>query len=322
MNSLLRALRDATGLPLRPGEVVVQRNVGSCVGGTTDHEDHLSWRGFNLLLLDTRGVPVSYAKCRPSCSARAARERELHLRLARDEPVGGLLPAARELNVGEVGVLLLDFIDGPTLRAGLKGLAWREAKDRIAAVMGSAGRLVARAAELGLSDEAGDVQSGPRPWHGARHWLERAGAEPFLRAELQRCMELVDDMCPVPQHGDLTVDNILDARGRIVFLDLETVGECDIPLRDDWSMARSLPSPRDRARRQDWWHGEPAQAVLERARLCGMSLTQSWATLPVYLADYAGTLMARGVPAEFAIPYLSEAERVLRERCSDPKAFS
>ena len=318
MNELLHALRDATGLPLKPREVVVQRNVGSRLGGMSARQDHISWRGFNLLLLDARGHPRFYAKCRPAGSPRAARERTIHLGLSQDAETAGMVAPAQFLEAGPVGVLLLGFIDAPALRATFQGRSLQHVREVLADVLVRASRLAQQSTSISRSSM---TMGGGEPIEhraGLRRWFEAAEADAQVKAELERCLRVLEGLQCVPQHGDLTVDNVLARQGRPVFLDLETPGEFDIPLRDAWSIVRSLPAAMNPSSTGDWWRGPQVGVVMEIAGRSGLSAEEAWATLPVYLADYAGALVLRGVPAQFASSYLSETERVLRDRLSDP----
>jgi hypothetical protein len=321
VRGLIPALRETTALPLSEADVIVHRNVGSRMGGATSREDHMSWRGFNLLLLDPRGQPRFYAKCRPGHSQRAAREREAHLALARDGGTAQWVPPARVVQAGGISVLLLDYVEGQTLGTTLEGLAWPNVRESIEDVLQAVGLLLEKAGAATRSD---DVEAGRTAYAcrgGVREWFGVDKPAPALDEEMERCLGLLEGVPPVAQHGDLTVDNILAVGGRPVFLDFETLGEFDIPLRDAWSIARSLSPALRPGEEARWWKGPQVQWVLEQAHKSGMTAEQAWAVLPVYLADYAGTLLLRGTPAQFAAAYLAEAEHVLKERLLTPCAF-
>ena len=321
MQALVAALRTATSLDIRPEGVIIQRNVGGYFHGVTPDEEHISWRGFNLILLDRAGRPAFYAKCRPKSSVRAVAERRLLLGLASDPLASRTVPSTQELEWGGLGILLMKFIDGPTLKARFPGLDAGQRRAVFTGVLDLSASLVQRASEIGLlarRDGCSAVESGMQDvvaW--LRDFLTAQQAE-----ELSRCIGIAGQMAPVPQHGDLTSGNVMMRGHEPVLIDLEGFGGSTLPFADAWSLARSLPRQVRRAGdRVAWWRGDLAALVIDQARQSLAGSREAWATLPVYVAQQAGLLSRRGVPAEFVVSIRSELQRLLQDRLDDPAVY-
>lgn len=322
MRELLATLSDATSVDLRPQDVVIQRNIGGWFRGVTDDEEHVSWRGFNLLLLGRDGRARFYAKCRPMECARAAAERRVHLGLASYDPVSSHVPRAMSLEWCGLGILIMEFVDGPTLRMACGAMSWQQRRPIMIDVLELSAAMVRRAGELGLLRLNG---------HSGRHGVSGSvpSATEFVSDltagqvdELERCIGTLEGLAPSPQHGDLTSGNVMISQGRILLLDLEGLGESTLPVRDAWSLVRSLPATAaDRAGGRPWWLGEGAEIAVQFARSCELSREQALAALPVHLADYGANLARRGVPEDFLRPYRSELRRVLQHRLDEPNYY-
>ena len=314
MNHLLELLREATGRRLAEGDFVMHRNVGSIPAPSEDRPDHISTRGFNLQVLDARRRTTHYVKIRPRHNDRAKREASLLNRLGTDSRTAASVPASSILKTDQALILVLDFLQGPTLHHAaqrMKAVQLVPLLERTLDVAES----IADVAQEGVGHDEGP---GSLDLLESSAWARQTLSGTRLTSEQETRLEaLLTGGGSVPihlQHGDLTAWNVVLVQGRPVLLDFEAFGEGEVPLFDAWNLLRSIP---DRSGHHvspsAWWRGPLADAALSRASAFGFGKASTLATLAWFLTVQAATLMKRGVPEDYIRPCQQELEMVIDE---------
>ncbi len=310
MNGLLERLRAHTRLPLNPDDVLVLRNVGGFGEAPEVAEDHVSTRGFNLLLLAPDGEPRHYVKCRRSGHPRALREAGILLALGTEPALAAHVPVAAQLDAGRVMALVMDYQPGADLQQALRHRDWNSRLELLRQVLG----LAEAAAEV-----VGRNNLAASPVTAADCDVTRLAAllpdlDPAGHARMQALLSQALALPARLQHGDLTARNVRLSQGRLVLLDFEAFGEIRLPLADAWNLVRNLPrSGSWSLHGRRWWQGPGLRLVEEQAEKLALGAAGLPATLVGYLAIMAAMLARRGVPRAFVRPYLDDLRAVLSD---------
>jgi tRNA A-37 threonylcarbamoyl transferase component Bud32 len=304
MSDLLDALRRKTGLPLQKDHVVLLRNVGTARGSEGIPDDHITSRGFNLLLMDARGVPRYYAKCRSVRNARHTREAEILQVLQADVTAGSHLPSAFVVDAEAIRAIVMGYLPGPDLEFSLSAMGWNARVKSLVEVLRLVDQATCRIERMGLVGVPSSVEYKIDD-DDELLLRELTGDD---RRILQESLNVAASLKPRLQHGDLTARNVRMKDGRPVVLDYEACGDSVLPLADAWNLVRNLPrSGRWGIGRPDWWNGPASAVVRAESERLGMTKKDLGATLVTCLWLSAKTLRHRGLDWR---PYMRDLSSV------------
>jgi len=315
MRRLLDQLAGHLGRRPRYENVLIHRNIGGVTGDSKSPDDHLSWRGFNLCILDDSGTPSYYVKCRPSASRRALREASLLELLGRSERFRFCVPDSSAVELEGLRVIIMRYVRGQRIATTLSRLDTASCLSLIRSVVTRCREMMVYASGLRLPLDRTWISDLSRWRHVIEGSIVRFQIDADMMAELERCVESASSLPSALQHGDLTVQNAMLERGQIVLLDFEAVGESTMPLFDLWHLLRSADGAISlRHNPGAWWQGQYLRLVAETAEELHLEQRDAWATLPVYLLQNAVWLARRGVPQGYVDPYMKELGLVLQQR--------
>ncbi len=319
MNRELRALLADAGVSTGAwSDIILLHNVAALPAPDTPRGDYIWNRGFNLLVLDARGHPAHYCKCRRPDDEDLAHDTRVREVLARDPALRAIVPATRGVASGTIQIQVSHHLTGEpfsSVVARLSTPAWERAVGEIlTAVEG----VTARSAELlpDLAAPAGGVALAQEVTWALRH-LGSAGVPPDTATRLARVLEEAGRAPAAPQHGDLWPGNVVRFEGSWWLLDFEVFGRIRIPLYDAFHLVRTswqlrpggalplLALLRDRAA------GAACRTVLGAAvRRAGLTRAQLGGAFVAYLVDIAARLHRRGVPSAYWLPYVAGLQRL------------
>lgn len=318
MNRELRDLLVAAGYSraARPDfrwqEVIVHRNIASVPPVRPGTGSALLNHGFNLILLDERGAPTHYAKCRPALVPETQHEVSVLTALGADPALADIIPATRSASSATLGVQVSRFIGNRTWASDSKRGdlgAWTRATREILAIMT---RLAERADEL-LPNQTD--QRAIRPAELVRPLIP-ALAQVGLPNELQEVLLAASDSAPPvvahPQHGDLWPANLIQrSDGGWWVLDFEMYGRIRMPLHDVFHLVRTSTSPDEvtwlrRLGAGDDWARAQQQIIREAAIRHAIPQSALTAIAIYYFVEMTARLYRAGTPRSFWQPYLLE----------------
>jgi hypothetical protein len=301
----------------RPGfrwhQVIVQRNIAS-VPPVRHVPGAALWNhGFNLILLDEKGTPTHYAKCRPASVSEMMHETTVLTALAVDPALADIIPATRTVSSETMTVQVSRFIgdrtwDADSLIRDVR--AWTHA---VRAILVIVDRLADRAVVL-LPDHAG--QRSIRPGEPLRPLLAALAPVGLPNESLELLMAAADSAPAVaarPQHGDLWPANLVERReGGWWVLDFEMYGRIRMPLHDAFHLVRTsaLPSGEGTWLQQlatgDDWARAQQQIIREAAARSEVPASAVSALAIYYFAEMTERLYRTGTPSSFWEPYRAE----------------
>jgi len=321
VNQTLGQLLLQAGLPAGAGKdlwrrVIMLHNSGAVPRPESLDQDFV-WRGFHLLLLDSRGTPSHFAKCRSADDEALERESRVLSVLSSDPQLERVLPRNGTANSEVLRLLLSQWVPGDTFeRIGpdLDVALWREAAREIL-VRAS---LVSRRAELLLPDLLGgedhvsaEVELEPHLTALARAGVGRQVLDPIELA-LQRAPLLPRRV----QHGDLWPGNIIRWNDDWWLLDFEAYAQVQLPLYDVFHLLRSNPGgvrrllATGRDGSASGWFAAVLELLKQFADDLDLDPAQVGCAYLGYLVEFTSRMHGRGVPDTFRRPYLDDLERV------------
>jgi hypothetical protein len=235
--------------------------------------------GFNLILLDEKGTPTHYAKCRPASVSETMHEANVLAAFATDPGLAEIIPPTHSASSSTLNVQVSRFIgdrpwDADSIRGNIS--AWTRAVREILAIVG---RLADRALVL-LPDQ--DIQVVAHPGEIVSPLL--AALTPIgLPNESLKVLLAAVDLAPAvaacPQHGDLWPANLIERpNGGWWLLDFEMYGRIRMPFHDVFHLA--------------------ASNALTTGALSALAI--------YYFAQMTERLYRSGTPQSFWSPYLAE----------------
>ena len=234
MNRELRRLLELAGYPDANEPDLWQRavmfnNVGA-IPRPSHHDRDYVWHGFHLLLVDRRGNPTHFAKCRSADDAPLERECTVLAILGPDPVLQRVIPQNRSASSQMIRLQLTRWLPGVTLERmapGMEAGVWGEA---VQTILERASLVSDRAAAL-LPDLLGPQPTIDLMAEATDHLttLRREGIEPGLIDPIAAALA---DAPPVPrrlQHGDLWPGNIIHWEDDWWLLDFEAFGRVQVP---------------------------------------------------------------------------------------------
>jgi len=269
--------------------------------------------GFNLILLDEKGTPTHYAKCRPASVSETMHEASVLAEFATDPGLAEIIPSTQSASSSTLRVQVSRFIgdrpwDADSIRGNIG--AWTRAVREILAIVG---RLADRALVL-LPGQ--DTQAIVHPGESVSPLL--AALTPIgLPNESLKVLLATADLAPAvaacPQHGDLWPANLIERPdGGWWLLDFEMYGRIRMPFHDVFHLVRTSAALEDgRTWLQqlavgDEWARAQQQIIREAAASNALTTGALSALAIYYFAQMTERLYRSGTPQSFWSPYLSE----------------
>lgn len=299
--------------------VVMLHNYGA-VPRPDMHDPDYVWRGFHLLLLDHRGHPRYFAKCRAADDEPLALESQTLAKLSADAALKHIIPACQSARSDRMLIQLSRWVPGPTLERIGPRLGPSSWKNAVQAILDAADLVAGRAEELLPNLMGSDMKISPAL--AARKPLEvmeRKGVSGDIIAPIQEALQKAPLLNRRLQHGDLWPGNVIQWDGTWWLLDFEVYGRVQIPLYDVLHLLRANPGRDDQTTRwlsagpgghRPGW-SQPSRVVLSGfAARMGLSPAAVGGAYLYYLVEFTARMHGRGAPPEFRAPYLNELRLV------------
>jgi hypothetical protein len=309
---LARINKELAGERRGWSDVIVVKNVGPLVTARPLQGDAISNRGFNVFLLDGRGLPSHFAKIRPADYEGFRREAELTVSLSRNEASRRLVPNAKTFVEISARILLEDYIDGVMLEAELRSMGasqWcRAAADVLVELIPIWDALAATVHGFPRVVDS-------RPVLDDLRLLESLGLDVAVARRFARRMTSVR-LVGRPQHGDLWPINVMRTNDGWRVIDFESCGLISIPLYDVFHLVRGCGQSAGGGI-GDWFEqwqaaGKKAQRLNAAVRRIAtdMNNDEISAAMVTYLVDFTARLYRRGVSRERTAARMREIKRL------------
>lgn len=327
--SLLERAGFDTSEPEFWQRVVLVHNWGMVPAARLDHSDATVSRGFNALVLDRRGVPTHFCKCRPP-TREWIRQTNLSERISMVPALRQMVPRAWSVSSPHLHLSIAAYVPGrllassvPWMRASALGATMREILEGMEVISRHAAMLES---DVTRSQTPVDLRA-EAAW--AFGTVPASLLAPRQASVIRDAIAAAGTVPRVLQHGDLWPMNILRYDGHWWLVDFEIFGRIQVPLYDVFHLARSCwalrqgrwPHAIRRARRalslpdaQESWigclrssggvHPYPGTLAWAQSRY-GLTRSQAVGTLAYYLIDVIARMYRRRV-AMYLEPYVTE----------------
>lgn len=279
--------------------------------------------GFNALVLDRRGAPRYFCKCRPP-SPEVQRTTRLRVLLSHDPVVRGIVPLTWSGGDAHVHLDVSPFLPGRLYDVVLPSLGRAAWGTTLVAILDANDRLARRAPEV-MPELAGAPRVGFRAEAESR--LDRLAAVGFAAGDVALLGALLDaggDVPARPQHVDLWARNVIEGEaGQWCVLDFDIYGDVRVPLYDACHLVCTST-----ARRAEAAHAAPRAWVdrladgedlvregvaalrwaIDREQLDGAA---SGSALTYYLIENAVRLYERGAERQYWELAMEEVHRLV-----------
>jgi len=308
--------------------VVIVHNAGMLPAERLDEDDVMATRGFNALVLDRRGVPTHFCKCRPPTKA-WIRQTDLYARMSMVPALRRVIPRARDVSSRDLHMSITTYVPGRLLASRVWWMPPVTLGVTLREILGQMETISKHAAAIDPDEplrEAHVDLEARAAW--AFDAIPPSLLAPQKASVLRTTVAAAGRIRRVPQHGDLWPMNVLRYDGRWLLLDFEIFGRIQVPLydafhlvRNCWAMRRGWlsrtvqwlrnpiagrPAPNWIA----WLHSssaDPYRQTLAWARARHrLTNTEAVGALAFYLVDVAARMYRRRVPFPFVEPYLSD----------------
>ena len=314
---------DPAGETISPHwhDCLVIRNLGGVAQSDLEDLSHGGHRGFNLILLDRRGRPTRYCKCRHKSFEKLRQETALLETLSADSALAHILPRTRGGSWGSLQVQASTYVPGVRLDALLPAMnvpQWEASVERIL----TASKLVSDHA-LALIPNVPGGPSAVSLGDAGSDALQRFRSWDFPRAAVDALGAILEQTPPLPrspQHCDLWAANVIGDGKSWWILDFDRFGDVQVPLYDACHLVRTsmvLLEP----------HAEPVAwidrltATTPAADSCraiirttadryGLSAGQAVGAAVFYIVHIAATFRASGRKSFLWKPLMLETERL------------
>ena len=328
LRRLIEAARAGFGLrePLDRESVLMVHNAGE-IGRTSEPVGDFAWnRGFNLVLLDRRGTPTHYCKCRGIPNEQLELETAVLEALARAPEVSAIVPQARGARSGRLQLQMSTFLPGVRFQEAMLRMPeadWLHASRRVleaADALSSCATVVVP--HLRARVMAPLVLDAEAQTH--LDYLGAAGIPELHLEALSAAVRLAGTIEPWPQHGDLWPGNVLWHRGTPRIIDFEIFGRIRVPLYDVFHWLRVCfglrPDAASLGRMRLPWvdamsHDtravrESRALVTASARRRGLGPTEVVGAFAYYAVDIAARIHRRGTAGGAPGRMLAEVTRL------------
>jgi hypothetical protein len=285
-------------------------------GGPRRHGAGVAHRGFNLILLDERGNPSHYVKCRPAGDPRLQRETRIMAALHAHPELAKIVPDAWYRTSERLAVHVCPYVDGDNLESNVSKYSVRAWEQAATQILIAADRVAERAPSLCADIEmpAADLDLHTATAADLQR-IVQLGLSPDDAAVISRALSVAGRAKPHAQHGDLWPANIVDTPSGWQILDFEDYGLVQIPLFDAIHFVRSAPMPRDgkswfdvmNAPDTEWTHAS-RRVLRAAAQRQGLELDVVTAALAYYLVSMTARLHDRDNPRTIWGGVLSEVQ--------------
>ncbi len=233
--------------------LLVVQNIGP-VPPEEGHPEYSGWnRGVGLALIDARGRPTHYVKCRPVGGGTAGRESRVLAALGANPDLRSLLPTVRESASTRAHLQLIPYLAGENFEAVgdvMKPAAWADAINGILDAMDRiASAANAQCVEWQGPDDMISVAEEVAP---VLEYLQALGLSAHDAAILRDATDRAGMVRAQLQHGDLWPANIIKSKSGWRILDFEHYGVLRLPLFDALHLIRSAPGLRRAALSGVW----------------------------------------------------------------------
>jgi hypothetical protein len=298
-------------------------------GGPRLHGAGVAHRGFNLILLDERGDPSHYVKCRPAGDPRLQRETRVMAALHAHPDLAKIVPDAWYRTSERLAVHVCAYVDGENLESNVSKYSVRAWEQAATEILIAADRVAEHAPALCVDIE---MPAAPLDLHAATapdlQRVVQLGLSPDDADAISRALAVAARAKPHAQHGDLWPANIVDTPSGWQILDFEDYGLIHIPLFDAIHFVRSAPMARDgkhwfdvmNAPDTDWTHASRRvlRAAAQRRELGHDVVT---AALAYYLVSMTARLHDRDNPRTIWGGVLAEVQTLASQlRAGDAPA--
>jgi hypothetical protein len=337
-----RLLTELTGSDVwtEPGawtRAAIVNSIGRIPPSLAVPGDFLWNRGFNMYLLDPRGLPRYFCKCRPAADGILRRASVIREALWKDLALRAIIPYSRSGADERVQVQVSDYVAGETygrLAARSDPAAWEASLRSLVTIAG----LFSTRAPAILPELMPDTQPLVLVDAAAPHRasLARAGVSRHDLDALFGALASAGTVPRVLQHGDLSARNVIGAGDSWWVVDFETFGLVQVPLYDTFQLLRtSYEQRRARSSRGGaTWLDEMTRGGA-RAAVCrrvvswasarhGLEAEQTIGALLFYLVHTAAHLYERRLPGALmsgSLADVRQASRALREGEFHVRAF-
>jgi hypothetical protein len=214
-------------------------------GGPRRHGVGVAYRGFNLILLDERGDPSHYVKCRPAGDPRLQRETRVMAALHAHPELAEIVPDALYRTNERLAVHVCPYVEGTNLESTVAGYSPREWEQAAAEILLAADRVAGYAPSLCADVEPpASLVSLHATTASDLERVVQLGLSPEDADAIALALSVARPAAPHAQHGDMWPANIVDTRRGWQILDFEDYGLIQVPLFDAIHFARSAPMPR------------------------------------------------------------------------------
>ena len=304
--------------------VVMVQNAASIPATTIDNDPQSGVnRGFNLVVLNRRGEPAFYVKCRPAVVGGVGRESRILSALHGDPELSPIVPAVQSSTSVRMQVQVMPYLHGQslsTLDDALGPAEWREASNGI---LLTAERIAQRAGARCPEDlPAAAAVSIADQGAVALEYLLNIGLSVDDAAALHAVTVTAGLVPQHFQHGDLWSANIIKVAAGWRILDFEQYGVIQVPLFDAFHLVRFAPGMRGAMLAGRWvnamlgestpWAIMSRQVIRETAERHRLSEDVINGALAFYLPTMAASLRRRGNPSTVWAPVLLEAQTFAR----------
>lgn len=303
--------------------ILVKRNAGS-IPVVPDGPAGYVGRGFQIVLLNRRGKPSHYARCRWAGDAFFARECAYVTALSEDPELRGLLPRFRTACSSTIRVLVSEYLTGNTHLDRLQKESASEWLRTAAAATDLRDRITERARVTlpGLNKRLAEAI----PSRTAADSLEVMRQAGVPRRDVDALTNAIGPLerCPRHiQHGDFWPGNLVRHRKSWWLIDYEEFATVFVPFYDLFHYVQQTARVRAWGGSGEWLgHGVSAMprpwrrvfgALIGRqTERLGFSQEQIVAALAFYVIRMGSHRLRPGVPREFAEPLLSDARTIAR----------
>ena len=302
-------------------DFIMLRNMGGVAPSRDEDRDYAATRGFNVLVLDKRGRPWRYCKCRHASHQGLRSENSLLQILGNDSRLTDTIPRTRGAQKAELQVQVGVFVPGVQYRSVISRLSLAAWKVSAHGILASASVVSDRArAIVPRFQRSAPLVSPFSAASSALGHLASWDVRPEIVEALEAALRRTPPFPSSPQHGDLWAPNVLRYANSWWILDFEMFGNVQVPMYDVYHFIRTGMRLREPGRARVPWidrmAADDAAVRCSRSIIRGMadhyhlSPEQAVGAAVFYLVHLAATFRASGRKKQAWMPLMVEVDRI------------
>lgn len=286
---------------------LVLKNKGGIPAPDSQAPDFRWHRGFNVVLLDKRGRPVRYCKCRPGSDERLRYENAVLDALSPDPSLARIIPRTRGAAKGDLQIQVSVYVPGVVFESMLPGMNLARWKASTCEILMAACLVSdrARATLPRFRQSAAHIS----PFEAASQALAQLASwetDPENLRLLETVLRRTPPLPRSPQHGDLWPANVLRYEDAWWILDFEVFGKVEVPMYDVYHLVRTGMGSRESKAGASSWVDRMAQQ--DAAARCSRDVIRK-------MAGHYGLSREQAVGAAvFFIVHVAAAFRTSKKR--------